>query len=59
MFNTVGQQIVHHQDRSAHVLHPDVGVQFGSLATLFTEESMVLVKNSPNNIAMPLSSRRS
>ena len=34
MFNTVGQQVVHHsdlQDRSAHVLHPDVGDQAGSL----------------------------
>ena len=34
-FNTVGQQIAHHsehQDRSVHVLHPDVGDQSRSLA---------------------------
>ena len=34
MFNAVGQRIAHHsehQDRSAHVLHPDVGDPSGSL----------------------------
>ena len=37
MFNTVGEQIVHHsghQDGSAHVLHLDVGDQSGSLARI-------------------------
>ena len=55
MFNTVGQQLAHHaehQDRSAHVLHPGVGSQSGSIgsAAIYTgyQPNLNLTPNDPN-----------